>query len=221
MKGSRYLVISYFRAPRLPLRSGATGERETEKEKRERERERGPRPITSPVRVTGDRGRGSDGKKESEKKRRTHAFAASPSLLPCLSSSSFSDSPFDSWLPSPYVSTSPSFLPSLLRPVPLASSLSLSPPRLPPPLPPPPPPPSPHLAFQARLRLTRHDDRLIHPFFFLFFFPPPVLKPLGREREKDRGSVNTAITALLKHRWRRWWRNGSGFLFFFSPSLSY
>lgn len=65
------------------------------------------------------------------------------------------------------------------------------------------PPPSPHLAFQARLRLTRHDDRLIHPFFFLFFFPPPVLKPLGREREKDRGSVNTAITALLKHRWRR------------------
>lgn len=219
MKGSRYLVISYFRAPRLPLRSGATGERETEKEKRERERERGPRPITSPVRVTGDRGRGSDGKKESEKKRRTHAFAASPSLLPCLSSSSFSDSPFDSWLPSPYVSTSPSFLPypppcpPRLLLVTLSSSLASPAPSS--------PSPSPHLAFQTRLRLTRHDDRLIHPFFFLFFFPPPVLKPLGREREKDRGSVNTAITALLKHRWRRWWRNGSGFLFFFSPSLSY
>lgn len=63
MKGSRYLVISYFRAPRLPLRSRATGERDREGEK---ERERGPRPITGPVRVTGDRGRGkgSDGKRE-------------------------------------------------------------------------------------------------------------------------------------------------------------
>lgn len=59
MKGSRYLVISYFRAPRLPLRSAATGERtrETDRE-REEGRERGPRPITGPVRVTADRERG-------------------------------------------------------------------------------------------------------------------------------------------------------------------
>lgn len=68
MKSSRYLVISYFWAPRLPLRSKATGERETEKEKK-RERETGPRPITSPVRVTGDRGRGNQamgGKKRTD-----------------------------------------------------------------------------------------------------------------------------------------------------------
>ena len=96
MKGSRYLVISYFRAPRLPLRSGATGERETEKEKRERERERGPRPITSPVRVTGDRGRGSDGKKRARKREGHTHLPPHPSLLPFLSSSSFPDSPFDS-----------------------------------------------------------------------------------------------------------------------------
>lgn len=35
-----------------------------------RKRERGPRPITSPVRVTGDRGRGREAKgRESEKKK--------------------------------------------------------------------------------------------------------------------------------------------------------
>lgn len=56
MKGSRYLVISYLRAPRLPLRSRATGDSETETPKYT-ERERGPRPITGPVRVTADRGR--------------------------------------------------------------------------------------------------------------------------------------------------------------------
>lgn len=78
MKGSRYLVISYFWAPRLPLRSRATGEREAEKEKK-KERETGPRPITSPVRVTGDRGRGREamGKREGQ---------SSPPHLPSLTS---------------------------------------------------------------------------------------------------------------------------------------
>ena len=99
MKGSRYLVISYFRAPRLPLRSRATGERETEKEKRERERERGPRPITSPVRVTGDRGRGGDGgkKREREKEKDTHICRLTfPPPSRFRLPPPFSDSPFDS-----------------------------------------------------------------------------------------------------------------------------
>lgn len=115
MKSSRYLVISYFWAPRLLLRSRATGERETEKEKK-KERETGPRPITSPVRVTGDRGRG---RQAMGKKRTDLCFrpARLTSPLSFLSLSSSADSPFDSWLPYSFAITSPSlpsfhFLPS-------------------------------------------------------------------------------------------------------------
>lgn len=47
-------------------------------------------------------------------------------------------------------------------------------------------------AFHARQRLTRHDDRLIHP---LFFFSPTLPHPTG-ERIEAR-YINAAITACL------------------------
>lgn len=78
--------------------------------------------------------------------------------------------------------------------IPLARlSLSLSPRRSSPPLPSPTsPPPTPPPAFQARRRLTRHDDRLIHPLLSpFFFFLPPFLSPRWIER-RSGGEVPAA-----------------------------
>lgn len=87
MKGSHYLVISYFRAPRLPLRSRATGERARQTEAEGKKRGRGPRPITGPVRVTGDRERGRE--ERVRKKKDGASLQSSPfSLFLVLSLSS-------------------------------------------------------------------------------------------------------------------------------------
>ena len=140
------------------------------------------------------------GKKESEKKRRTHTFAASPSLPPPVSVF-LPPSLTHPLTPDFLLLMSPPLPPSCPRsvllpppPIPLSSSLSLSLPCLPLPLPPPPP----RLSSTAEVNTTRRQVNT--PFFFSFF--SPVLNPLGREREKDRGCVNTAITALRKRRWR-------------------
>lgn len=133
MKGSRYLVISYFRAPRLLLRSRATGERDRERQrKREKKRERGPRPITGPVRVTGDRGRGREAMgRESEKKRTHHCFQpASPSLSHfylCPPSLTHPLTPDFLFPLSPSLPLCPLSIFSRPPPISLTSSLSLSP----------------------------------------------------------------------------------------------
>lgn len=117
MKGSRYLVMSYFRAPRLPLRSRATGERgrqtETQKEKKKRERERGPRPITSPVRVTADRERGRQERVREERDTPPHLPLSHFYLCPPSPNSPF-DSPSLPPLRS-FPSPSPLPLPSLFK----------------------------------------------------------------------------------------------------------
>lgn len=156
MKGSHYLVISYFRAPRLPLRSRATGERarQTEAEgKKGREREVLVQlPALSGWRVIEE----EEGKNEWEKEGQSvaseltflalsHFYLCPPTL----------NSPFDS----PLLPPLPSFLSSPclhLRLILLSAHLSL-----------------------PRWSLTWHDDRLIHP---LLLSPPPTsshLHPTG------------------------------------------
>lgn len=103
MKGRRYLVISYFWAPRLLLRSRATGDEETDRQRQtERERETGPRPIISPVRVTGE-------EEEGERKRQPLLLLNCPSFpthpltssFPCHTSASSSCFPLNSLCQSP------------------------------------------------------------------------------------------------------------------------